>query len=65
MFDDGQSANKIVIVFKESGKCLVDYYKIMESKNYDNYAENMLISYGNILICFVDNEELNSVTLCL
>lgn len=27
LFDDGQYANKVVILFKESNKCLVDYYK--------------------------------------
>ena len=64
LFDDGQYANKVVIVFKESNKCLVDYYKLKESKYYDNYIDNMLNSYGNNIDYFIDSEEMNLATPC-
>jgi hypothetical protein len=64
LFDDGQYANKVVIIFKESNKCLVNYYKIKESKYYDNYADGMLNSYGNGLKYFIDTEELDLSTTC-
>lgn len=65
LFNDGQHAKKIVIVFKKSNKCLVNYYKILESKYYDNYNENMLNTYGNYLDYTIDKEELDLATTCL
>lgn len=65
LFDDGQYANKVVIVFKESNKCLVDYYKIKESKYYDNYTDSMLSRRGNRIDYFIDSEELDLAIPCL
>lgn len=65
LFDDGQYAAKVVVLFKESNKCLVDYYKIKESKYYDNYNDNMLNYRGNIISYIIDNEELDLATPCL
>lgn len=63
LFDEG-SAEKVIILFQTSNKCLVNYYKIKESKYYDNYTDGMLNSYGNGLKYFIDNEELDLATTC-
>lgn len=65
LFDDGKYADKIIIFFKESNKCLINYTKIKESKYYDNYSDLMLNSYGNGLTYFIDSEELDLATTCL
>jgi hypothetical protein len=57
-------AEKVVIKFETSNKCLVNYAKIKESKYYDNYLDSMLNSYGNILEYFIDSEELDKAILC-
>jgi hypothetical protein len=63
LFDNGY-AEKVVVLFQTSNKCLVNYYKIKESKYYDNYTDNMLNYYGNGLKYFIDTEELDLATTC-
>lgn len=65
LFDDGQYAEKVVIHFKVSNKCLVNYYKIKESKYYDNYTDYKLNSYGNYIDYVIDNEEMDLAVPCL
>jgi hypothetical protein len=64
LFDEG-FAEKVVIKFEASNKCLVNYYKIKESKFYDNYLDTMLNRYGNYLDYIIDQEELDLATTCL
>lgn len=64
LFNDGQYADKVVIFFKESNKCLTNYAKIKESTYYDNYSDLMLNSYGNGLQYFIDSEELDLASPC-
>lgn len=63
LFDEGY-AEKVVIRFETSNKCLINYPKIRGSKYYDNYTDSMLNSYGNILQYYIDIEELNLATTC-
>jgi hypothetical protein len=64
LFDDGLSAEKVVIKFETSNKCLINYSKIRDSKLYDNYTESMLNNYGNIIEYLIDEEEYNIATTC-
>lgn len=58
------TAEKVVVKFEFSNKCLEDYYRIKESKYYDNYSTTMLENYGACLIYYIDQEELDKTTDC-
>ena len=62
-FEDNY-AEKVIIKFVESEKCLVNYPKIRDSRKYDNYNVDMLNQSDNTLIHYIDNEELELATNC-
>ena len=62
-FEDNY-AEKVIIKFVESEKCLVNYPKIRDSRKYDNYNVDMLNQSDNTLIYYIDNEEFELATNC-
>lgn len=58
------SLSKVVIKFEGSNTCLVNYAKILDSKQYDNFNEEMNNQSDNTLIYNIDNEEVILASAC-
>ena len=63
-FNDGY-AEKVVIRFETSNKCLINYPKIKNESTYDNFTKSMYNTSNNTLIYNIDSEELDLATPCL
>ncbi len=61
---DNEITERVVIRFVESDKCLENYYKILNSNQYDNYLQSMENMFGNVLMYNIDEEEFSLATNC-
>lgn len=58
------SEHKIVIKFISDNKCLVDYPKLLNELEYDNYTNSMNNQNENSLLYLIDAEEVAAATVC-
>ncbi len=59
-----QSIDEIIIEFEDAQKCLSNYQKLWNFKEYDNFNENMFHMENNTLIYNIDSEELEKAIAC-
>jgi hypothetical protein len=59
-----QDVEKITIQFKDSNKCVENYFKLKDVKLYDNFSESMYNSSNNTLIYHIDGEEFEEAVDC-
>ena len=59
-----KNSKKIILKFIEINKCVENFPKLKEVKQYDNFSESMYDNSINNLIYNIDSEELNQAIDC-
>lgn len=59
-----QDAEKIILRFTVSNKCVENYFKLKAVQLYDNFSKSMYNSSNNILIYNIDDDEFSQAEDC-